>query len=202
MRAHAQELHTTAAPPPPPTTRVPTACQYEFTTLFNKSKTISLTFSGSDSIPMQSLAWGLCIFMLVAEGLQLGRASMAPRFDRKNLTDPMTAIYMSYGYPEILQQWLEYGAFYNEHLHHMRRGRRVTMLEIGVEKGGSTRIWEQYFENLELSYVGIDINKRSKTFARPPRIHIEIGSVDNPKFLSTICKHYGPFDLIGMPHCI
>lgn len=84
------------------------------------------------------------------------------------------------------------------HLSHFRDRKTgsVKMLEIGVQSGGSTRIWSQYFGS-HLDYLGIDINPGCAQFASPSRgIKIEIGSQRNASFLQDICTKYGKFDII------
>ena len=70
------------------------------------------------------------------------------------------------------------------------------MLEIGVQSGGSTRVWSQYFgENL--NYTGLDINPNCAQFEMPEKgIHILTGSQMDEQLLLRVCRDYGPFDIV------
>lgn len=70
---------------------------------------------------------------------------------------------------------------------------KIKLLEIGVKKGASVRMWEEYFPLG--SIVGIDINKNCLK-QRSKRIQIEIGDQGDEVFLNSVGKKYGPFDII------
>mmetsp|Transcript_25694 Transcript_25694/g.79060 ORF Transcript_25694/g.79060 Transcript_25694/m.79060 type:complete len:332 (-) Transcript_25694:33-1028(-) len=72
----------------------------------------------------------------------------------------------------------------------------VKMLEIGVQSGGSTRVWKKYYGD-QLRYTGVDINpkcKRSESLEE--NVAIEIGSQLDAKFLLKVCEEHGPFDVV------
>jgi len=70
------------------------------------------------------------------------------------------------------------------------------MLEIGVQSGGSTRVWKRYFRGLT-QYLGLDIEPRCRMFqSLEEGIRIITGSQLDTALLSKICKEYGPFDLV------
>jgi len=110
-------------------------------------------------------------------------------------------IYRTYDEAPGLHHFYEYGKSYDENIHHLRenaamRGEKVKMLEIGVQSGGSARVWKRYFRGT-LSYVGADKDRKCKIFESPEEnILIEIGSQLNIAFLTHLCTTYGPFDLI------
>ena len=117
-------------------------------------------------------------------------------------TDALTMVYEAYNGTEGFGHWLEYGKAYHENLHHLHArshlpgAGKVKVFEIGVQSGGSSRIWRRYFGS-SLSYVGLDINDKCLRFESPELgIHIEIGSQSNATLLKEICSKYGPFDLI------
>jgi hypothetical protein len=108
----------------------------------------------------------------------------------------LTNIYLNYNETYGFDHWLEYGKRYDHHLKHMKPGPDFIMLEIGVQSGGSTRIWNSYFGKSS-RYVGLDINPECKQFESPDEnIFIEIGSQLDTQFLKKICSDYGPFDFI------
>lgn len=72
-------------------------------------------------------------------------------------------------------------------------GSKLSILEIGVLKGESLRMWKDYFS--QASIVGIDINPDCKQ-SEEDRISIETGSQADDVFLAGVVKKHGPFDLI------
>ena len=65
----------------------------------------------------------------------------------------------------------------------------LQILEIGVQSGGSLRMWRDYFP---ISHItGVDINKKCIKHAGK-RIDVVIGDQSDPRFLSTLSK----FDII------
>src|SRR3954469_24776574 len=81
-----------------------------------------------------------------------------------------------------------------EQLFAPRRWQRMAMLEIGVQAGGSVRMWADYFPNAQI--VGIDINPQCAQFASR-RIQIITGSQDNPE-IATFFRSESPdgFEII------
>ena len=92
-------------------------------------------------------------------------------------------------------KWLAYFDIY-EKLFSDFVGRSPNVLEIGVYRGGSSKMWVQYFGE-GTKFLGIDINPDCKKFENiESGIRIEIGSQADPEFLKRIVSEYGPFDLI------
>ena len=74
------------------------------------------------------------------------------------------------------------------------RGRNIRFLEIGVYKGGSLRMWRDFFgPNAELTFL--DIDPACKTLAIEGTT-VEIGDQTDTDFLAKIVEKYGPFDII------
>lgn len=81
-----------------------------------------------------------------------------------------------------------YMPFYEQHLAH-RRHQPLTLLELGVKRGASLRVWRDWFPNAKI--VGLD---------RKPPIEVDgctiiQGSQDDPTAITTLAEH-GPFDII------
>ena len=114
----------------------------------------------------------------------------------------MDEIYHNYRYLEGFHHYYNYARAYDDNLSALRKrilvdeGRRVKLLEIGVQSGGSINVWTEFF-NGRLDYTGIDINPKCTMFAKPEiRRIVEIGSQRDPQFLKSICVRYGPFDVV------
>ena len=74
------------------------------------------------------------------------------------------------------------------------RSRTVSVLEIGVYKGGSISMWKAFFaEKSRLTFVDIDPSCRALEI---PGTTVEIGSQADPAFLAELAAKHGPFDVI------
>jgi cephalosporin hydroxylase len=74
------------------------------------------------------------------------------------------------------------------------QGRDVRFLEIGVFKGGSIRMWRDFFGK-ESSLTFLDIDPACKAH-QIEGTTVEIGDQTDRAFLARIAKEYGPFDII------
>jgi hypothetical protein len=73
----------------------------------------------------------------------------------------------------------------------------LRVLEIGVLQGSSLKMWKQYFAHRDTEIIGIDIDPNCKRYDAPAdRIHVRIGSQDDPVFLEKVVAEFGRFDLI------
>ena len=73
------------------------------------------------------------------------------------------------------------------------RDRALTVLEIGVFKGASVRMWRDYFPQAQV--VGIDKWGEALDHAEE-RIDVCVGNQSDTKFLEEVASTKGPFDLI------
>src|SRR5688572_4842863 len=75
------------------------------------------------------------------------------------------------------------------------RDKKLNILEIGIQKGPSLKMWEQYFPHATI--VGIDINPVCEVLVFE-RSKVEIGDATDSDFLSKIIKKNftGPIDII------
>ncbi len=73
------------------------------------------------------------------------------------------------------------------------RGKPISMLEIGVFRGESLRMWKRYFPGSNI--YGLDIDPGTKQFEEN-RICIEIGSQADAAVLEGLAKKSGGFDII------
>jgi tetratricopeptide (TPR) repeat protein len=69
------------------------------------------------------------------------------------------------------------------------RNASFNLLEIGVFEGNSVKTWQEFFPNANI--IGIDIDEDCQRFTRD-RIHIAIGSQDDPGFLAELVRSWPP----------
>jgi cephalosporin hydroxylase len=77
---------------------------------------------------------------------------------------------------------------YEHHFSSIREN-PLEILEIGVQYGGSLKMWEEYFPNSNIT--GVDIDKKCKKYSKN-RVKVIIGDQANREFLETL----GNFDII------
>ncbi len=94
-----------------------------------------------------------------------------------------------------INKWSNYFDLY-EHYLCKYRNRPVHFLEIGVDRGGSSKMWKTYFGR-EAVVVGIDIVPECKKFENPAENRfVEIGDQSDPVFLQKLIDKYEYFDVI------
>jgi hypothetical protein len=94
------------------------------------------------------------------------------------------------------QKWSQYFSVYQE-IFGPYRTQPVRLLEIGVFRGASLRMWKHYFSHPDAVMVGIDIEKECAQFGDPAQgRHIRIGSQTDSAFLAGVVREFGPFDII------
>jgi hypothetical protein len=74
------------------------------------------------------------------------------------------------------------------------QGRQVNFLEIGVYKGGSLRMWRDFFAP-QSSLTFVDIDPACKEL-EIPGVDILIGNQTDVPFLRRLARENGPFDII------
>lgn len=73
-------------------------------------------------------------------------------------------------------------------------GREVSFLEIGVYKGGSLRMWRDFFApSARLTFLDIDSACKALEL---PGTEIRIGDQEDPVFLAQVARDRGPFDIV------
>ena len=95
-----------------------------------------------------------------------------------------------------LNKWHHYFEIYNRWLSRFRNKKDLRILEIGVFRGGSLKMWREYFQH-DAVIVGIDIDSDCKIHENPDtKIFIEIGDQTDTSFLAYVVEKYGPYDII------
>lgn len=93
----------------------------------------------------------------------------------------------------VVDKWHHYLPLYEKYLSSWR-GRPVRMLEIGVHRGGSLKLWRDFF-GPEAVIFGIDINPDCASFDGQSG-QVRIGSQDNPAFLRKVVAEMGGVDIV------
>ena len=83
---------------------------------------------------------------------------------------------------EGILKWSNYGDIYDKHFASFR-DQPINILEIGVLRGGSMRMWEKYFPNANI--FGIDIDKDCLQY-QSDRTKIFIGDQSDVSFLRNV----------------
>ena len=92
-----------------------------------------------------------------------------------------------------IHKWKHYFPIYERHFERFRN-RTLTLIEIGVARGGSLQLWKRCLGPFA-KIVGVDINPSCKK-AEEDQIEIRIGSQNNPKFLQGIIDEFGAPDIV------
>lgn len=88
---------------------------------------------------------------------------------------------------------IHYFHIYEEHFKRFRY-RPTTILEIGVQRGGSLQLWKKYFQCPGSRVIGIDIDP-STEFAEEG-ISVCLGSQSDTEFLSMVTRGFGNIDIV------
>ncbi|MCI8464438.1 MAG: class I SAM-dependent methyltransferase [Lachnospiraceae bacterium] len=97
---------------------------------------------------------------------------------------------------KCVNKWMHYFEAYDRFFSRYRK-KDITILEIGVFKGGSLQMWKEYFqtENHKVQVYGIDIDPTCKKLEEDG-IEIFIGSQEDREFLREIKKKIGKVDIL------
>lgn len=97
---------------------------------------------------------------------------------------------------EAIHKWYGYFDVYEKHFRRFR-GKDVNILEIGVQNGGSTKMWEHYFsvDNAKVNIYGVDINPKCKEIENE-NIKIFIGSQEDRSFWERIKGQIPKIDIL------
>lgn len=93
----------------------------------------------------------------------------------------------------VVHKWHHYLPIYERYFAAWR-GRPVRLLEIGVSRGGSLRMWRQYFGPQAVIY-GIDVDRACLAFDGLDG-QVRIGSQDDAAFLAGVVAEMGGVDIV------
>lgn len=95
-----------------------------------------------------------------------------------------------------LFKWHHYFEIYGMLFERYRTIKNLRLLEIGVSKGGSLRLWRSYFHS-SATIVGVDISDSCRRLEdAAENIFVRIGDQANDVFLKELLKEFGSFDII------
>jgi len=95
---------------------------------------------------------------------------------------------------KVSNKWTSYLAYYDK-LFDFIKDNSISLLEIGVQNGGSLETWGKYFPNANL-ILGCDIDDRcGRLQFEDPRIRIIIGNANSDMVFKEVLS-CGPFDVI------
>ena len=92
-----------------------------------------------------------------------------------------------------IDKWAHYLPIYERHFAPYV-GQAVSVLEIGVDHGGSLQLWKAYF-GAGAQILGVDIEPRCQGYEEP-QIQVEIGNQGDPAFWDSLSDHYTHFDIV------
>ena len=94
-----------------------------------------------------------------------------------------------------VHKWHHYFPIYTSRFERFRN-KPIRMLEIGVDRGGSLKMWRQWFHSRTV-VVGLDINPDCRQFDNPQdNVFVKIGDQADNQFLNSVIQEFGPFDVI------
>ena len=97
---------------------------------------------------------------------------------------------------KCVNKWMHYFEAYDRFFSKYR-GKDITILEIGVFKGGSLQMWKKYFNtsNNKVRVYGIDVDPACKMLEEE-NIEIFIGSQEDREFLRKVKREIGKVDIL------
>ena len=94
---------------------------------------------------------------------------------------------------KLIHKWMHYFPIYERHLSPYRN-KTVTLVEVGVSKGGSLQMWQRFLGPMA-TLVGIDIDPSCKDH-EDDNIFVRIGDQSDKSFLQSIMQEFGNPDIV------
>jgi hypothetical protein len=100
-----------------------------------------------------------------------------------------------YTLPKISDKWDRYFDVYERHLEKFK-GKNITLVEVGVQNGGSLDMWSKYL-GPDSKIVGIDVDPACLNLKYDnPNIKIIIGDQASPEFWDSILPEIDQIDVL------
>jgi hypothetical protein len=110
-------------------------------------------------------------------------------------SNPLYEIFENHKKGPLVHKWLQYFDVYHRYFQKYR-GQQLTVLEIGIQSGGTIPMWQAYFGE-GLTYYGADLNPYCKgMYDDPPRTNILVGDQASSKFWAELKALNVKFDII------
>lgn len=109
-----------------------------------------------------------------------------------NAANDMERLYFAHRGRRV-DKWLHYLEVYDRHFAPYR-GRAVTVVEIGVARGGSLELWRAYFGD-KARIIGVDVKPKAIK-AAPPDAEVYLGDQGDERFLRGLAGKIGPIDIV------
>lgn len=93
----------------------------------------------------------------------------------------------------LIHKWTHYFEIYDRHFARFRN-KPVTVVEIGVAKGGSLQMWKQYF-GAQARIVGVDVDPTCVAYEEP-QIEVVIGDQEDRSFLRALRARIPVIDIL------
>ena len=149
----------------------------------------------SDAGVLQAL--GDALRMADADKTLVNEAYRAAFYDsdawQSLVDDPFFAFFSANKAGHVLDKWIHYFPIYTRHLTPYAR-RPVSVLEIGVYRGGSMRMWSRFF-GPDARLVGVDIDPVALVSAGD-RYTVVLADQADPEAMRNLAQKHGPFDVI------
>ena len=94
---------------------------------------------------------------------------------------------------KLIHKWMHYFPIYERHLSPYRN-KTVTLVEVGVSKGGSLQMWQRFLGPMA-TLVGIDIDPSCKDH-EDDNIFVRIGDQSDKSFLQSVMQEFGNPDIV------
>jgi len=137
--------------------------------------------------------------LLTEKSLQVS-ASIPPDLTQKVIVGdadelPDNELFRIFSADTNVHKWHHYFDIYERYFARYR-SRPIRMLEIGVFRGGSLRMWSRYFHPGS-TIVGIDVDPSCAAHEiAEQNVFVRIGSQADANFLAAVNGEFGPFDII------
>ena len=96
---------------------------------------------------------------------------------------------------KVSDKWQSYLSFYDRLLNEYRT-KKLNLMEIGVQNGGSLETWKTFFPNANV-FIGCDIDERCGNLQYDdPRVNIVVGDANLPDTINKISTICSEFDII------
>jgi cephalosporin hydroxylase len=119
---------------------------------------------------------------------RLNPSNEVPGVEKNPLTDHFLA-----NDGRLIRKWMHYFDIYHRHFQPYRN-KPVTIVEFGVEHGGSLQMWKSYF-GPQARIVGVDINPQCAHLGES-QIEIVIGDQEDRQFLKSLANKVGDIDVL------